>query len=90
MLNVGGFRNLLCVHYLRMQSSQRSRLPFCLFPFPSVRFHFFLEFSVSANSRGSIVLWRIYIEFELRYGKPQRAKEMILRAVRDCPWSKGA
>jgi len=31
----------------------------------------------------------IYIEFELRYGKPQRARELVLRAMRECPWSKG-
>jgi len=40
-------------------------------------------------SRGSIVLWMIYIEFELRYEKPQRARELVLRAMRECPWSKG-
>ena len=37
----------------------------------------------------SILLWNMYIEFEARYGKPQRAKEIVFRAMRECPWSKG-
>jgi hypothetical protein len=37
----------------------------------------------------SVLIWRIYIEFEARYGEPQRAKELIFRGMRECPWSKG-
>ena len=37
----------------------------------------------------SVLIWLIYIEFEARYGKPLRAKELVFRAMRECPWSKG-
>lgn len=37
----------------------------------------------------SPLLWLIYIEFEARFGKPQRAKDLVFRAVRECPWCKG-
>jgi membrane glycosyltransferase len=36
-----------------------------------------------------VVLWMLFIEFEARYGKPVLAKELVLRAIRECPWSKG-
>jgi hypothetical protein len=37
----------------------------------------------------SVVLWMLFIEFEARYGKPVLAKVLVLRAIRECPWSKG-
>jgi len=31
----------------------------------------------------------LFIQFEARYGKPRLAKELVLRAIRECPWAKG-
>jgi hypothetical protein len=44
---------------------------------------------MSSNSRMSMVLWLLYIEFEARFGQPQRAKELVFRAIRECPWALG-
>jgi len=41
------------------------------------------------RTRGSSVLWRIYIEFEIRAGQLQRAKKMLFRAIGECPLVKG-
>lgn len=40
-------------------------------------------------TKSSIALWRLYAEFELREKEPRRAKDVLFRAVRNCPWSKG-
>lgn len=40
-------------------------------------------------TRGSVALWKLYIEFELRGKEPVRAKLVLFRALRCCPWSKG-
>ena len=41
------------------------------------------------TTRASIVLWKLYVEFELREKNPIRAKLVLFRALRACPWSKG-
>ncbi|KAF8647946.1 hypothetical protein AX16_006478 [Volvariella volvacea WC 439] len=41
--------------------------------------------TASERTRGSATLWRIYIEFELRAGQPQRAKQLLFMAIRECP-----
>ncbi|KAI0067780.1 DUF1740-domain-containing protein [Artomyces pyxidatus] len=39
----------------------------------------------SERTRGSPVLWRIFIEFEIRTGQLQRAKNLMFRAIGQCP-----
>jgi hypothetical protein len=41
------------------------------------------------RTRGSFVLWRIYLEFEIRNGEVGRAKKLVYRAIADCPMCKG-
>lgn len=40
-------------------------------------------------TRASAELWKLYIEFEIRKQNPARAKLVLFRALRCCPWSKG-
>ncbi|GAA5834455.1 hypothetical protein JCM9279_004321 [Rhodotorula babjevae] len=40
------------------------------------------------RSRSSASLWALYIDFEVRNGEVGRAKSLIYRAVRECPWCK--
>ncbi|KAI0936623.1 hypothetical protein AcW1_000813 [Taiwanofungus camphoratus] len=37
------------------------------------------------RTRGSPVLWRLYVEFEIRAGQLERAKKLLFRAVGECP-----
>ena len=37
----------------------------------------------------SVVIWMLYIDWEAAYGQPARVKDLVFRAMRDCPWSKG-
>ncbi|KAI0080269.1 DUF1740-domain-containing protein [Panus rudis PR-1116 ss-1] len=37
------------------------------------------------RTRGSPVLWRVYLEFEIRCGQLKRAKKLLFRAVGECP-----
>jgi hypothetical protein len=39
---------------------------------------------------GSAVLWRIFIEFEIRVGQLLKAKNLLLRAIGNCPLVKGS
>lgn len=55
-----------------------------------------LEFGVSTETcfyscrcRGSSVLWRVYLEFEIRMGQTEKAKKLLFRAVNECPLVKG-
>jgi len=41
------------------------------------------------RTRSSPVIWRIYIEFEIRVGELQRAKKLVFRAIGECPLVKG-
>jgi hypothetical protein len=47
------------------------------------------ELTSSTSAKNSLTLWRLYILYELyaQYNIP-RAREIFLRAVRSCPWSK--
>ena len=38
--------------------------------------------------RHSPVLWRIYLEFEIRAGQLTRAKALLYQATNACPWVK--
>ncbi|GAA5865509.1 hypothetical protein JCM8547_001271 [Rhodosporidiobolus lusitaniae] len=40
------------------------------------------------KTRSSASLWTLYIDFEVRNGELQRAKSLIYRALRECPWCK--
>ena len=46
--------------------------------------------STHCRTRGSAVLWRVYLEFEIRCGELKRAKTLLFRAVGACPLVKGA
>ena len=41
------------------------------------------------STRASPILWRLYLEFEIRAGTLQRAKKLFFRAVGECPLVKG-
>ncbi|CAA7259932.1 unnamed protein product [Cyclocybe aegerita] len=40
------------------------------------------------RTRSSPVIWRIYIEFEIRVNDLQRAKKLVFRAIGECPLAK--
>uniref|UniRef100_A0A0K3C9N5 BY PROTMAP: gi/647394756/emb/CDR35990.1/ RHTO0S01e11694g1_1 [Rhodosporidium toruloides] n=1 Tax=Rhodotorula toruloides TaxID=5286 RepID=A0A0K3C9N5_RHOTO len=40
------------------------------------------------NTKSSPSLWTLYIDFEVRNGELHRAKSLIYRAIRECPWCK--
>ncbi|KAG2159723.1 NRDE-2, necessary for RNA interference-domain-containing protein [Suillus bovinus] len=42
----------------------------------------------SERTRGSAILWRVILEFEIRVGELQRAKKLLYRAVNECPLAK--
>ncbi|KAF9244578.1 NRDE-2, necessary for RNA interference-domain-containing protein [Melanogaster broomeanus] len=42
----------------------------------------------SDRTRNSAVIWRIVLEFEIRTGQLQRAKNLLYRAVGECPLAK--
>ncbi|EKM61215.1 uncharacterized protein PHACADRAFT_84015 [Phanerochaete carnosa HHB-10118-sp] len=49
------------------------------------------RFSAAVQSRrlrGSAVLWRAYLEFEIRTGRLKQAKLLLFRAIRECPMVK--
>ncbi|OJT03082.1 Protein NRDE2 -like protein [Trametes pubescens] len=37
------------------------------------------------RTRGSAILWKLFVAFELRAGQPERAKKVLFRAVGECP-----
>lgn len=41
------------------------------------------------SARGGSVLWRVYVEFEIRYGRREQAKMVLFRALGECPYCKG-
>ncbi|GAA5980700.1 hypothetical protein JCM10908_001742 [Rhodotorula pacifica] len=40
------------------------------------------------RTRSAPSLWTLYIDFEVRNGEYRRAKSLIYRAIRECPWCK--
>ncbi|KAK0506299.1 NRDE-2, necessary for RNA interference-domain-containing protein [Armillaria luteobubalina] len=42
----------------------------------------------SERTRGSLILWRIYIEFEIRAGQLQKAKNLLFHAIGEYPLAK--
>ena len=45
--------------------------------------------NVVDRTRGSFVIWRLYIEFEIRVKELLRAKKLLFRAIGACPLVKG-
>ncbi|KXN83909.1 hypothetical protein AN958_00989, partial [Leucoagaricus sp. SymC.cos] len=43
----------------------------------------------SERTRASPVIWRIYLEFEIRAGDLKKAKKLLYRAIGECPLYKG-
>lgn len=41
------------------------------------------------RTRSSVQLWMAFVEFELQQNDSVRAKDVLYRAIRYCPWSKG-
>lgn len=41
------------------------------------------------RTRSSILLWKLYIQHEVRLGNTEKAQDLLYRSVRECPWSKG-
>jgi hypothetical protein len=48
-----------------------------------------LWIDVVIRTKGSAILWRVILEFEIRVGEFKRAKKLLYRAVNECPLSKG-
>ena len=44
---------------------------------------------ILCRTRGSAVLWKVFIAFEIRAGEPGRAKKLLFRAIGECPLVKG-
>lgn len=44
---------------------------------------------IVTRTRASPVIWRIYLEFEIRVGDLQKAKKILYRAIGECPLHKG-
>lgn len=44
---------------------------------------------IGARTRNSAIIWRAIVEFEIRTGQLQRAKNLLYRAVGECPLAKG-
>ncbi|KAG1749866.1 NRDE-2, necessary for RNA interference-domain-containing protein [Suillus paluster] len=42
----------------------------------------------SERTKGSTILWRVILEFEIRVGELERAKKLLYRAVHECPLGK--
>ncbi|KAJ7596925.1 NRDE-2, necessary for RNA interference-domain-containing protein [Mycena floridula] len=42
----------------------------------------------SERTRGSFIIWRIFLEFEIRAGELQRAKTLLYRAIGECSLTK--
>ncbi|KAI7849022.1 NRDE-2, necessary for RNA interference-domain-containing protein [Circinella umbellata] len=40
------------------------------------------------NTKSSILLWKLFIEHEIKCGEMTKAKSLFYRAIRACPWSK--
>ncbi|KAL6310050.1 DUF1740-domain-containing protein [Sparassis latifolia] len=40
------------------------------------------------RTRGSAILWRLFVEFEIRVGQLAKAKKLLFRAVGECPLAK--
>jgi hypothetical protein len=43
----------------------------------------------SYSMSSSVVLWKIYLAFEMRVSNPEGAKAVLFRALGCCPWAKG-
>jgi hypothetical protein len=41
------------------------------------------------RTKGSAILWRLFLELEIRAGQFERAKKILFRAIRECPLNKG-
>ncbi|KAI9303040.1 NRDE-2, necessary for RNA interference-domain-containing protein [Cunninghamella echinulata] len=48
----------------------------------------FEEAVTHPSTRSSILLWKLYIQHEIRLENNEKAKSLLYRAVRECPWSK--
>ncbi|KAG5519630.1 hypothetical protein PMAC_001785 [Pneumocystis sp. 'macacae'] len=39
-------------------------------------------------TKSDLIIWKLYIQFEIQYGTLDKGKAIFYRAIRDCPWSK--
>jgi hypothetical protein len=46
-------------------------------------------FKTIVRTRGSSLLWRIYLHFEIRTGRLKQSKLLLFRAIKECPMVKG-
>jgi len=51
--------------------------------------HLFERAVECSRTRYSVQLWRMFVEFEIRHKEYRRAKDILSRGIRHCPWSKG-
>nr|XP_037275107.1 nuclear exosome regulator NRDE2-like [Rhipicephalus microplus] len=81
----------LCFELQRAQLLTKYRTPDASFTLPSCRNHVrrVLERAIELVShRRCPLLWRLYIELELRLGARESAKAIFYRALQCCPWAK--
>nr|XP_054929151.1 nuclear exosome regulator NRDE2-like isoform X2 [Dermacentor andersoni] len=81
----------LCFELQRAQVLAKYRTPDASFTLPSCRNHVrrVLERAIELVAhRRCPLLWRLYIELELRLGTRESAKAIFYRALQCCPWAK--
>lgn len=81
----------LCFELARARALAKYRMPDAAFTLPSCRNHVrhMLEQAVqSVAHRRCPLLWRLYIELELRLGTRESARAVFYRALQCCPWAK--
>ncbi|KTW31513.1 hypothetical protein T552_00155 [Pneumocystis carinii B80] len=40
------------------------------------------------ETKSDLIIWKLYIQFEIQHGTLEKGKAIFYRAIRDCPWSK--
>ncbi|KAH6925130.1 hypothetical protein HPB50_001176 [Hyalomma asiaticum] len=81
----------LCFELQRARMLEKYRTPDAGFTLPSCRNHVrrVLERAIELVAhRRCPLLWRLYIELELRFGTRESAKAIFYRALQCCPWAK--
>lgn len=57
--------------------------------FSGCAWQFTTDLSAIDRTKSAPSLWTLHIDFEVKNGELKRAKSLIYRAIRECPWCKG-
>ncbi|CUS10669.1 unnamed protein product [Tuber aestivum] len=82
MMGAGGRYNPNAVRALFEQAVETNRFAFS----PSLLGILVLTYDI--RTKYNFSLWTIYVEFEIQEKELNRAKEVLFRGIRNCPWSK--